>query len=732
MSAAGLSADVFPYLGRWLALGLVLGMAWGLCLASLTGRSRGVWALDGAVLGSALGLFLGWARAVRRPAEPLPVVPATPTLEVASPAPAEPVLWDPWLDTGQDQGWPHAEPDPPSTLPEATWEPPCIAPRVISPITGETLLLHDAIGELLARDVRGAVAVLGGPGSGRSFALKHLESVLPPEAPVKLADDVLPTTLALMALSVHRLGIGATGERQALPKDLRAIYRLAPWSRDDVIAYLLKAHHSRCASVMARLEKAADESFLGGIPELWTVVLDRMAEDDSIPDVRSALRREVERRLADPELRRRVQRSCLDAVRGGFEVFAGDEAIAVQNLIRHAPAELLLAADWLADALVRQYPPVSLARVLPRELVEETGRVIAGRPEARGVLVRLLSGGDRKYDAMAASLLHAAGVAWRPSNKMCSLLSNAYLPGVRWIGVNLERADLRRADLEGADLWNANMAGSNLAGTRLCRAELREASLADGHAPGADLSGASMTRVRAPGIKLVRARLSHADLRESILRRAIFHDADLSGAILRDANLWKADLEGASIAGADFRGAVLEDARLKGLPLRLARFEGARLGGADLAECDLEGMELPEADFHDANLIGALLTGSTMPRANFVGALLRQAGLADVRWPGAILRDADLSGASFHLGTTRSGLVPGNVPCEGSRTGFYTDEYNERDYKPIEEIRKADLREADLRGADIAGVDFYLVDLRGARYDPDQAEHLAQTGAILS
>ena len=47
------------------------------------------------------------------------------------------------------------------------------------------------------------------------------------------------------------------------------------------------------------------------------------------------------------------------------------------------------------------------------------------------------------------------------------------------------------------------------------------------------------------------------------------------------------------------------------------------------------------------------------------------------------------------------------------------------------DLSMADLRGADLRGANIEGVDFYLVDLREARYDPEQAEHLRRCGAIL-
>jgi hypothetical protein len=59
------------------------------------------------------------------------------------------------------------------------------------------------------------------------------------------------------------------------------------------------------------------------------------------------------------------------------------------------------------------------------------------------------------------------------------------------------------------------------------------------------------------------------------------------------------------------------------------------------------------------------------------------------------------------------------------------DDYLEQDFKSPEEIRKANLRGADLRGAEVEKADFYLVDLRGARYSPRQAEHFRRCGAIL-
>ncbi len=83
------------------------------------------------------------------------------------------------------------------------------------------------------------------------------------------------------------------------------------------------------------------------------------------------------------------------------------------------------------------------------------------------------------------------------------------------------------------------------------------------------------------------------------------------------------------------------------------------------------------------------------------------------------------------MGNSRCGLVSSPIACEGSRTGFYTDDEGQQHFKPPEEIRKANLCGADLCGAKITGVDFYLVDLRGAVYDALQEEHFRRCGAIL-
>jgi uncharacterized protein YjbI with pentapeptide repeats len=473
---------------------------------------------------------------------------------------------------------------------------------------------------------------------------------------------------------------------------------------------------------MGRLQASRDFSFLDGIPELCAIVLDRMARDGAIEDVRSALRSEVAASIEDhPALRKRVEDFCLEAIHRNSDLvlnlpvqeLSGGEAAAAHlaRLVRHRPTALLVAADRLTALIERGQRSRVRACGFSRDLVREVARRIGGNAAALEHLAAWIKRDMGGAQPLAASLLHAATPGWRPDPGCRPRLEGAYLDGIEWPGQNLAEVNLGEATLRDADLSGANLERANAQRACLHGANLRVAILNNWIAIEADLSRCDLTGARA--------------------RHAQFCGAHLTGAVLVDADLWKADLVNARIEGADFRGANLEDACLKGLPLRLARFDGARFGGADLSGCDLEDMRLIDADFHDAKLHSAILTGSRMPGANVLGADLHGAKLAEIDWPGACLRDADLRGANFHLGSTRSGMIHSPIACEGSRTGFYTDDFLDRDIKPAEEIRKANLRGADLRGANIHGVDFYLVDLRDARYTREQAEHLHLCRAIL-
>jgi uncharacterized protein YjbI with pentapeptide repeats len=120
-----------------------------------------------------------------------------------------------------------------------------------------------------------------------------------------------------------------------------------------------------------------------------------------------------------------------------------------------------------------------------------------------------------------------------------------------------------------------------------------------------------------------------------------------------------------------------------------------------------------------------------MRNANLQEVNLRGAGLGEIDWENCCLRYANLCGATFHMGSSRSGLLFTPIASEGTRTGFYTDDFEDQSFKAPEEIRKANLSGCDLRGAKIDKVDFYLVDLRGAQYTARQEQHFRRCGAIL-
>ena len=177
-------------------------------------------------------------------------------------------------------------------------------------------------------------------------------------------DDMKP--IALEAKD-NRLIISA-GNCLALSAGQAIFYSLASWGQDDVIEYLLSAHSDRCASVMARLKCPMIVAFLKGIPELWIVVLDRMACDDSIGDVRAAIRGELSAWFEKhPRARAVTEDFCLTGIGQDANLvlnlalssLSGDTSTRVHyaeellRLVRHRPVALLLAADRIKDLVER-------------------------------------------------------------------------------------------------------------------------------------------------------------------------------------------------------------------------------------------------------------------------------------------------------------------------------------------------------------------------------------------
>jgi uncharacterized protein YjbI with pentapeptide repeats len=601
---------------------------------------------------------------------------------------------------------------------------------VLAAQTGDSLPLDAVLEDLVAGPVRGPVRLTGPAGSGKSTALAHLAHAFAGRD-VLLLDD--PGTGELAALPPARLVVFTSsdgGAPRAIPT-----YRLAPWRQDEWIEYLLATRPDRCASVLARLRNDVSVTAHQGNPQLCRLVLDLLAADESLPSARAALSRCLEDRFPSPKDRTLAERCGIELLLNGsappdIDELGGAGGNVWSELLRHRPVQVMLAAAYVLGDLRDHAGGRCLEFRLPRDLVREAGSEASRHPAVVTALRAALDGRPERH-AMAASLLRASGVEWSPGPDRKLRLAGAYLDGVSWPGVALPGADLTDADLSHAELHGADFKGAQAARVDLRHANLHGASLRRIVAPGANFSRANLGRCDLRGGVLDAADLEGADLRGANLRRALLTTANLTRARLREADLRDACLTAAVLDDADFTRADLSGATLSGLKLHAACFAGARFRLARLAASDLEDMELPGADFRDAYLRNALLTGSAMPGACFDGAYLNGAGLAEIDWEGVSLRGADLTGVSFHLGSTRCGLVGSPIACEGSRTGFYTDEYTEQDFKAPEEIRKANLRRADLRGARIARVDFYLVDLRGARYDRRQERHLRRCGAIL-
>ncbi|HZN35343.1 MAG TPA: pentapeptide repeat-containing protein [Pirellulaceae bacterium] len=613
-----------------------------------------------------------------------------------------------------------------------------VRPRAIAPDSGEVLPLEDLAAELLQPRSRRLIEISGGPGAGKTTALRHLAATLPAAADAVFLDDAQAEEIGVYAGQRNVFFASRETERSDI------VLRLAPWGDDDLIEWLLAAAPQRCGDVMARLHAAADKEVLRGNPTLWHVALDQFLDDASLSTIRGAvvawlaklLKLPKERRLAADFSLAILLRDPVEALRA-FERLCPDHVPRDRyRPLRHAFVQQLLAAQRLANLIRSGGSCPALHASLPLPLIEELALWVRSDP-AVGEALRSIMKSDRSRDhAQAATILFAADPAWRPDERQVAHLSGGAFPGAQWAGLRLpsqasQSSDLSETNLTSASLTQAVLDGASLRKSVLARARLDKASLALADAHQTDLSGANLTAANASYMLLSWANLQGALCDDATLTGVNLEGADLRGARFRGANLERVVLRSCQVEGTDFQGANLRGASLPSLVLREAELQNACFEKADLSHCDLEGVSLPSANFFHATLTGAYLTGSRMPAADFRRASLCGAGLADIHWEGADLRGADLRGCTFHMGSSRSGLVGSPYPGHGSKTGFYTDDYNDQDFKAPEEIRKANLCGADLRGAILDGVDFYLVDLRGALFDAAYAEHLTRCGAIL-
>jgi uncharacterized protein YjbI with pentapeptide repeats len=614
-----------------------------------------------------------------------------------------------------------------------------VRPRVVSPGSGEILPVETVVADLLQQRERCILQIRGGPGCGMTTALRHLAATIDSALSVQFLDEPPPAEVATLAASRSVVFTGRLPLRIAHEQLV-----LAPWTEDDFIEYLMRVHPDQCATVLGRIRADPERAALNGCPTVWRVVLDAFCGSDPPVSIRAAiestlqaiLSRRGQRRLAAEFSLAILQRNQREAVRT-FGLLARDEAACERyRVLRHGFVQQLLAGNLVARQVATGGDCPALQKPLPHPLVDELTRHTKADSRLVLQLEEFIGRGSNDVKPQAATILFAANPRWRPADYRPATLTGGTFRDAAWSGLQLSvgcggPSSLEYADLTGADLREAVLDGAAARAAQLAGACLDKASLVGLDAWQANLRGASLIAANADRIQLHGALLQNAVLDDISLVGADLETANLRGARFRNAMLCFSNLRGCQLAGTDFRNARLDGCCLRLLVLRDAELQGASFPEADLTECDLEGVRLEGSDFRKARLYRALLTGSVIPDADFREANLREAGLAEIHWENADLRGADLRGCTFHMGSTRCGLVGSPYPGHGSKTGFYTDDYHDQSYKEAETIRKANLCGADLRGARLDGVDFYLVDLRGTRFDGAAEEQLIQCGAIL-
>jgi len=596
-----------------------------------------------------------------------------------------------------------------------------VTPRAHRPESEANLPIDQLLLSLTRTESKGLVLITGAPGDGKTTALEHLRAVLPNDLAIGLFDlhhiseakrSAQCRLTALAALDAQ--GFGALLDR----------FVLAPWTLDDCAEYLLATHREQCASVLARLRQDASLRSLKGSPQLLTLVMDAMAADPTILDSRQVLRNHI-RKLHPPG--DALDRLMIDGA------LHGRPTKEQWHWWRHERIRQVCTANWIASQLCEgKIPGILESMEGCSQLIPEIAATVQNNTAPIDCLERFLRAPKpSSAGAVAASILFAADKNWRPANGRALNLSKAQLPGAQWAGVDLTGASMVGTNFVGADLSGAILNdviadGANFSGTNLHGAQLR-----NGRFRGSNLFAADLSETSASKAEFSDANLEAVNLCNGDFSHGRFMNSELSEVHGDHADFSSAWFGSVNTAQSDFSSANFILAKMDRVDLSAAKWTGACFAKAEFRDCSFEGLDLPSADFDDANLSGCVLTASHIPKGRFRCANLTRTGLADIEWENADLRGADLENASFHMGSTRSGLVGSTIPCEGSRTGFYTDEYYEQLYKSPEEIRKACLCGANLIGAKVEKTDFYLVDLRRAKYSKAQAHHFTRSGAIL-
>lgn len=616
-----------------------------------------------------------------------------------------------------------------------------VAPRVVSPTTGEVVSLVDQIDNLLGRGKRVRVRLVG---DSQAEALNHLGAVFAEQIgtnQLRLDDDAKPFHCDDAMITVITCPFVYCD----------VVLRLSGWTRDDLIEYLLAMYPDKCGSVMGRLRNANLE-YASGSQLVWKMILDRMAVDPDAVDVESIVIDELLTRIGNGAFVQRVADTMLlhsnAAIK--FLPLGGELPPSVEDLLQQHDVALTftnrrfierLGSDDLADIrrLLSMCWPISRLRSVADRVHDDL--------LVRSRLEKVFGDGRSVATANTATLLCRCDSNWKPAGEQLYLCGGGFAD-VDWSEVDLRSARLDQADFSRANLVRAKLNGAHIKSVDFSNSDLSFADFSeltadsetdpqsgDRNAPSgrsAEIAqNTEWSAARNAPMTIAKSSFVSADLSHANLCGRSFHECDFSDARLSDVCADRCSFDALRFRSSDFRrsdfsGSSFRNADLRSAMIDFTKFDGARCHRLILDETRAEFVRFNRCDLTDASM-----TGTSLTQCDLRNAILANAKMANINWEFCDLRRADLRGCSFHMGSTRSGLVGSPYPSHGTRTGFYTDEYEEQYFKDPETIRKASLYGSDLRGANITGVDFYLVDLRDAKLDADQHKQLVATGAIL-
>ena len=161
-------------------------------------------------------------------------------------------------------------------------QPAAVRPHVSIPGATAALLLEDEILSRIEDKRWGFVVLKGRPGSGKGTALAHLAHIFANDPRLRLADEPDQSEIRRLATLEDQKLVVCVLRHAELPAENIEVWQLTGWSQDDWIEYLLAKHHDRCVSVMRRVLHDDNRISLAGLPELWGIVLDRLANDETV------------------------------------------------------------------------------------------------------------------------------------------------------------------------------------------------------------------------------------------------------------------------------------------------------------------------------------------------------------------------------------------------------------------------------------------------------------------